>query len=330
MGFVDETLKPYGVIASAPDNTMTREGFRNRMMASTPALGGEPQQSRLIALAREFSVIQRVFTTWAGSRDNTIDCRKTFMALSFWNKQADRDGRKLSQTSGAQTISYYDKSFYGWQFNANACTRWIWDELRSLEEEFGANSAADLQVILEFAKIGRVVERILPDVNGFVEMDHIVGLIREYNTSGAHCILPAYAPATIKNGKVSAKDFALCLRDWLLEAPDFANAVSILEEVARKREPSLAAQIAHVFRKFDTSGNGTIDLAALRTVMTKIHEFPSGELEVLIECADKNQDGRVNYAEFAQWVCMVAEDEGPETVQNVTNRRRSSGTQRSS
>ncbi|XP_045320287.1 calmodulin-like [Leopardus geoffroyi] len=61
------------------------------------------------------------------------------------------------------------------------------------------------------------------------------------------------------------------------------------------------AEMREVFRAFDLDGDGHISVNELKQAMAKLGENPSQEeLDAMIQGADVDQDGQVNYEEFVR------------------------------
>jgi len=65
-------------------------------------------------------------------------------------------------------------------------------------------------------------------------------------------------------------------------------------------------EIKEAFKIFDKDGNGFISAQELRTIMTSFGEhLSSEEADEMIECADINGDGKIDYEEFARMMYNV-------------------------
>ena len=71
--------------------------------------------------------------------------------------------------------------------------------------------------------------------------------------------------------------------------------------VKMKKEESDDADILDAFVEMDTNGNGYLDAAEIKRALVKIGEkVDSEEVQALINEADINGDGQVDYKEFAK------------------------------
>jgi len=64
--------------------------------------------------------------------------------------------------------------------------------------------------------------------------------------------------------------------------------------------------IKAAFRKWDLDGDGTIDKYELMMVMRQLCHVDESDLEALLQEADTNQDGEVQYEEFVDWLMKPA------------------------
>ena len=79
--------------------------------------------------------------------------------------------------------------------------------------------------------------------------------------------------------------------------PDQMNAIEIDKD--SNQEEELRAR----FTLFDKDGNGLITRDELRDVMTQLGEKMSeDDIDEMIEDADKNGDGMINYEEFVAYM----------------------------
>merc|ERR1712217_104566 len=81
-----------------------------------------------------------------------------------------------------------------------------------------------------------------------------------------------------------------------VEFPEF------LMLMARKmQDTDTDEELTEAFKVFDRDGNGNISKEELRHVMTNLGEkLPEEEIEKLINEADENKDGQINYDEFVK------------------------------
>jgi len=62
--------------------------------------------------------------------------------------------------------------------------------------------------------------------------------------------------------------------------------------------------IKAIFRKYDVNGDGTISKDELRSVLQTLQsgQFQDSELDEVFSIIDKNKDGKIQYAEFVDWL----------------------------
>uniref|UniRef100_A0A7S0BCV0 Calmodulin n=1 Tax=Pyrodinium bahamense TaxID=73915 RepID=A0A7S0BCV0_9DINO len=89
-------------------------------------------------------------------------------------------------------------------------------------------------------------------------------------------------------------------------------------------EESKQDKVVNVFRRFDTNGDGTIELAEMKAVLKALDsEFWVAErVDRLFANADTNQDGKMDTEEFVNW--LFAADgvpEPPDLSRSVTRER---------
>ncbi|KAK6925802.1 EF-hand domain [Dillenia turbinata] len=79
---------------------------------------------------------------------------------------------------------------------------------------------------------------------------------------------------------------------------EFKEFLMLMEQ--RMKDDSFEQELKEAFQVFDRDQNGLISSSELRRVMTHLGEKPSDEdIEDMIKEADKNDDGLINYNEFA-------------------------------
>lgn len=85
--------------------------------------------------------------------------------------------------------------------------------------------------------------------------------------------------------------------DGEIDFSEFVAMMSKQKEMAED-EPDIARE---AFNMFDKDGNGQITADELRQLMRKLGESLSGkEIEMMIEEADADGDGQINFEEFAK------------------------------
>ena len=80
---------------------------------------------------------------------------------------------------------------------------------------------------------------------------------------------------------------------------DFNEFVIIMQKRSKETDPE--EEIIAAFRVFDKEGNGTLSTKELRHVMTTIGDkLTDEEVDQMIEEADIDGDGTINYEEFVR------------------------------
>ena len=80
---------------------------------------------------------------------------------------------------------------------------------------------------------------------------------------------------------------------------DFEEFVQLMNR--RARESDTEEEIIQAFRVFDKDGNGTISANELRHIMSTLGEkLSDDEIEQMIQEADIDGDGYINYEEFVR------------------------------
>ena len=83
-----------------------------------------------------------------------------------------------------------------------------------------------------------------------------------------------------------------------LEFDEFCNLMH-----ARNKDSNQEDELRARFTLFDKDGNGLITRDELRDVMTQLGEKMSeDDIDEMIEDADKNGDGMINYEEFVAYM----------------------------
>jgi len=79
---------------------------------------------------------------------------------------------------------------------------------------------------------------------------------------------------------------------------DFGEFCGLLKKHQQIRD--VVVNLQKAFKEFDANGDGFISREELRYAMTRLGESLSDkELDEMVDAADVNKDGKINYAEFA-------------------------------
>lgn len=85
---------------------------------------------------------------------------------------------------------------------------------------------------------------------------------------------------------------------------DFGEFKRYVEDYKKKHKNSQEA-ILNAFKVFDKDGNGYIETKELKSILTKCGQvLQDSEVEAMIEVADVDKDGKINYSEFAKFICQ--------------------------
>jgi len=80
------------------------------------------------------------------------------------------------------------------------------------------------------------------------------------------------------------------------------------DETAKLERERLAERelIRGIFKEWDRDGNGTISREELTNVMRSFGHMTDADIDILMEEADRNKDGIIEYAEFVEWLTQPA------------------------
>lgn len=66
--------------------------------------------------------------------------------------------------------------------------------------------------------------------------------------------------------------------------------------------------IIKAFQDWDTDGNGSITAEELKTILQSLDDsFTEEQVENLMKSADTNEDGKIDYVEFSNWIVQADE-----------------------
>ncbi|KAK3317204.1 hypothetical protein B0T22DRAFT_164704 [Podospora appendiculata] len=85
-------------------------------------------------------------------------------------------------------------------------------------------------------------------------------------------------------------------KDGVISFDEFLGLMSMAV-----KETDSEQELLNAFKVFDQDGSGTISTEELRNVLRSLGEnLTDAELDEMIQMADKNGDGHIDYQEFAQ------------------------------
>eukprot|EP00930_Biecheleria_cincta_P040307 TRINITY_DN27625_c0_g1_i1.p1 TRINITY_DN27625_c0_g1~~TRINITY_DN27625_c0_g1_i1.p1 ORF type:complete len:453 (+),score=84.89 TRINITY_DN27625_c0_g1_i1:91-1449(+) len=98
------------------------------------------------------------------------------------------------------------------------------------------------------------------------------------------------------DGNVSYREFL----SWLRKGGE--GTAEVKRALAKNTGEAREARIKDVFKKFDCSGDGSLDVEELERTLVNLGAFTKMEVKHIIADLDANQDGLVSYEEFANWI----------------------------
>lgn len=73
---------------------------------------------------------------------------------------------------------------------------------------------------------------------------------------------------------------------------------------AKNKNKNMKEEIMCAFKFFDKNGNGFIEAKEIKEILRKLGDSTTDEqIQQMIEVADVDKDGQINYAEFAEFMC---------------------------
>lgn len=175
----------------------------------------------------------------------------------------------------------------------------------------------------------------LEDGSGFLVIEHAIGtLMKEQKVTSWRYVDPGapekkrgtmvYAGKSKDSGKVGKIDHDAVVHgipenSWLRleDGSGFTKIVHeeagtlLWEQTADSSAPLGTAPMGFmeqkflaIFKRFDTDGNGKMDMKELKNLMKRLHpNITDGEVEAMAAEADANKDGVLDMEEFIHWVC---------------------------
>lgn len=125
-----------------------------------------------------------------------------------------------------------------------------------------------------------------------------------------------------KNGTICSSEIGLCLRALSLNPTD-KEIKEIVDEIdknksgriefcefrdyykkVKEKSKNKKEDIMCAFQFFDKDGNGFIEAKELKEILTNLGDCMTDEqISQMIEVADVDKDGQINYKEFAEFMC---------------------------
>eukprot|EP00931_Biecheleriopsis_adriatica_P040360 TRINITY_DN23123_c0_g1_i1.p1 TRINITY_DN23123_c0_g1~~TRINITY_DN23123_c0_g1_i1.p1 ORF type:complete len:547 (-),score=148.09 TRINITY_DN23123_c0_g1_i1:113-1753(-) len=147
-------------------------------------------------------------------------------------------------------------------------------------------------------RVREVFQRFDSDGGGFLDRDELSRVFRTLNSNFTLKDIDALVKDLDRggDGKVSHREFMA----WLKRGSDGAKAVTkaITRETGNAREE----RIQKAFRKYDATGDGSLDIEELRQTLKVLGSFSEHEVRIVCEDLDKSKDGEVSLEEFSAWI----------------------------
>jgi len=306
-------------LVNSPDTMLTREEFRRCVERYATAAG---QSMKTVHNDfKELMEIMRLFQFWTQSWEGKLDYADTTCVLSLFNQVTDEEHPEM-HTRGRMLINYYDRTIYGEECKLESFTRWVWDEFKFLMADFNMPFEKLIDLLTEFVTLVQIFQpantsgegtgmeaaelnRAIARWNGDADWDALDDKERRLpnNTVDRLGYFDVDGDPT---RNVLVKEFAVFMRGQVrqIKDRDFNDVVDELR--ASLQGGGLVSQIVEAFRKWDVAGRGFIDRTDLQQIMCRIHDFLPQEIDALMEGADTNKDGQIDYAKFARWVMEAA------------------------
>ncbi|CAH1244824.1 TNNC2 [Branchiostoma lanceolatum] len=91
-----------------------------------------------------------------------------------------------------------------------------------------------------------------------------------------------------------------------LELDEFNVVIQVLQQVkAAMADPAtMEAEMKQMFQEFDKNGDGFLTKEEMQTALTKVHSInmTGDACEKILNVADKNKDGKLDYNEFVNMI----------------------------
>lgn len=296
-------------LSRTPSMEVSLEQLRTIVSAYVaPPPDGKPARdaSRVLLNFQELSDIRCVYAIWAGSHGAKMEMNAMNTALSVFNKCTEQNyGEhhfKPCQSVGRMIFNYYDRLHYHAEIDIHSATRWMWDEIKVLEEDFQMQVLTGVQRLKEYVWLTKMFECLVgsTDKTAKCKAASLNSAISVVN-SRLGCSLSSF-----EQGELSVKEFAMHMRAKIheIQGIDMNKILEALQDTLKDK--SLHARVIEAFRLYDVKGKGVIAKPDLIHVMNRIYEFQPDELALLMEVADTKKDGLVDYAQFTAWVLKGA------------------------
>eukprot|EP00358_Blepharisma_japonicum_P004376 CAMPEP_0202948454 /NCGR_PEP_ID=MMETSP1395-20130829/13408_1 /ASSEMBLY_ACC=CAM_ASM_000871 /TAXON_ID=5961 /ORGANISM="Blepharisma japonicum, Strain Stock R1072" /LENGTH=136 /DNA_ID=CAMNT_0049650529 /DNA_START=407 /DNA_END=817 /DNA_ORIENTATION=+ len=99
------------------------------------------------------------------------------------------------------------------------------------------------------------------------------------------------------------------------------NDISIreLHDILKYNELEDFDPIAEAFKFYDPEGTGYVDLERLREIFSLLgyEDLTYGDLQILVECADADLDGKISLEDFRRLIPVHEPKEGEPKAKNI-------------
>lgn len=270
---------------------------------------------KVLQVFQELQEIKESFLRWSGGKP-ALDAQDVHTACIVFNKWSDHTCP--GNEKGRMLMNYYDPSIFGADVDLPAFSKWLWQELSVLEETFQqkfqtmllrVKASIRIATVLrchEWEGLNRVAAALVGPLLAACDGQDWGALDASAREEVAGRVAQSCGVSVAADGSVAPADLRKWAREEVVKLPGerLDAALQRLEEFAARCEAAqeCLGSVTSSFRKWDKDGNGVIGRKELRAFLSKIGDFSEEELDALLQGADLNGDGRIDYAEFAKWV----------------------------
>lgn len=275
--------------------------------------------SQVVQVLQELSTLERLFSSLVGSRLGMLELMDSNDTCSIFNKWCMKF--QPGNQSAKMVMQYYDRQHYGAELRVSSFSKWVWEELRILEENFQEPRGPMLDRFCLLARVSRPFQLGIWTFSP-VRAEELQDVLAALRGTTLEAMTSDARSAAITDVEAFCNDAAAAkpglevpsldpqkLREYMRDQASALAGVWQLDAVATAFEAFAArrqtlGKVSASFRSLDQQGAGFIKITQLRSVMSKICAFPQEELDVLMQGVVLKEDGRVDYTEFAKWVLM--------------------------
>lgn len=160
--FVEGGQRKVALCSAGPDGKVGQDDIMAVLQAFCTNALGDSQRTALahvIHVFQELNEIEWLFRMWAGDTQSNLDKTQVAFALKNFNKWALKR-HTLDPASGAgeiMTMNICDVSIYGPDIDLKVFTRWVWEELSTMEEMFSEPFEVMLQIWTDCMQAAKVI-----------------------------------------------------------------------------------------------------------------------------------------------------------------------------